>query len=237
LSQSPPRTTARDRAACAAVGVLAASNVVTNRCLPPGGYVPWNLALTAALLAIARRSGCSTAELGLGFDRLPSSVRAGAAGAAVVAAGYALALRSDACSDLFRDDRATSLGAATARQYLLLRIPLGTVLAEEVAFRGVLPALVTSRRQWMPGAISSLLFGVWHILPSLELVRANVGVERAVGTSPGRAVALAVGTTALGGGVLQALRQRTGHLAAPAAVHLAANLLGFIGARVVGRRP
>jgi CAAX protease family protein len=46
-----------------------------------------------------------------------------------------------------------------------VRIPLGTVVLEEVAFRSVLPALA-ARRYGISGGvlIASALFGLWHVL-------------------------------------------------------------------------
>jgi membrane protease YdiL (CAAX protease family) len=231
------RASARDCAAGAAVAVLGMSNVATNRWLPPAAYVPWNLTVSAGLIVLARRSGCCAAELGADPRRLRGSLHAGAVGAGVVAAGYAFLLCTPA-RNVLRDDRVTSLRTTTALGQLLLRIPLGTVLAEEVAFRGVLPALLASPRRpaWLPGTIASLLFGLWHVLPSRELFRANVGFGGAAATAPGGAVPLAVGATTLAGWVLHSLRRRAGHLAAPLVVHLATNVLGFLGARLTGRQ-
>ena len=47
----------------------------------------------------------------------------------------------------------------------LARIPVGTAVFEEVAFRGVLPGLI-ARTTTEPAAVglSSLLFGLWHVL-------------------------------------------------------------------------
>lgn len=224
----------RERAAGAAVAVLCISNLVTNRWLPSAAYVPWNLALAGGLVALARRSGCDITELGADLRHLRPSLRLGAAGAGMVAVVYGL-LPFTRAGDMFRDDRVTSAGASTACRDLLIRIPLGTVLAEEVAFRGVLPALLTSSRRppWVPGAVASLLFGLWHILPAREMGRANEGVGRIVGNRTGAlAVVPVVGFMTLAGGVLHSLRQRSGHLAAPVAVHLATNVLGYVGARL-----
>jgi membrane protease YdiL (CAAX protease family) len=123
-----------------------------------------------------------------------------------------------------------------ARRRVLIRIPLGTVLTEETIFRGVLPALFErSPMPLSPGVASALLFGLWHILPSLELSRSNAAVGRIVG-SRRNAVAAAVATTTVAGLFLDRLREHTGHLAAPVMVHLAANVIGFEGARLARHR-
>jgi uncharacterized protein len=49
-------------------------------------------------------------------------------------------------------------------------IPIGTVLLEEVAFRGVLWGLLPTARGTAVATIgSSVLFSLWHVLPSLGL--------------------------------------------------------------------
>jgi uncharacterized protein len=232
--RSSHMTLARDRTGGAAVAMLAISNVVTNRQLPPAAYVPWNLGMAGLLVSLARRSGCTTADLGLDSRHLRRSLTVGEAGAGIVASAYAFVLLTQIGKEMLHDERATSADSSTARWVLLTRIPLGTVLAEEVMFRGVLPALFTSSTgpNWLSGTVSSLMFGLWHVLPARELVRANKDAGRFLGAAPaGRAVGLAVMIATLAGGVLHFLRRRTGHLAAPVAVHLAVNEFGYVAAR------
>ena len=51
---------------------------------------------------------------------------------------------------------------------VLVVIPLGTVLPEELAFRGLLLALLGRRYGVVAGILlSSGLFGLWHVVPSL----------------------------------------------------------------------
>jgi membrane protease YdiL (CAAX protease family) len=74
--------------------------------------------------------------------------------------------------------------------------------------------------------VSSALFGLWHVLPALDLARTSTAV-RGSGPEAGRRTGLVVlGTvvgTALAGIVLAELRRRTGSLMAPVLVHSAAN--------------
>ena len=102
-------------------------------------------------------------------------------------------------------------------------IPIGTVLLEEVAFRGVLWGLL-----WRLGgtvvatAVSSALFGLWHILPSF--LRAAVAkdlkvIGSAVGQGRSAQVIAVLGTvlfTAGSGVVFCELRRRSGSILAPA---------------------
>lgn len=230
---------ARDRriATTVAVAALGLSNVATNRLLPDTAYVPWNLALAAGLLGLARRAGVDRRTLGTSADHVGVAAVTGGAGAVAIAAGYGLAVRT--AGAVLQDRRATDLSPARARYEALVRIPLGTVVAEEVAFRGVLPALlaVPGRPDGVPDTLAALLFGLWHVLPSRDLVAANAGANEVAGRlGPTGTAATAVASTALAGVGLSALRRRTGHLLAPMIVHWAANALGLVAARTAARR-
>jgi membrane protease YdiL (CAAX protease family) len=105
-----------------------------------------------------------------------------------------------------------------------VRIPLGTVVLEEVAFRAALPALLSP-------VAAAALFGLWHIAPTAKALDVNgVGRHRVA------AVAGAVAVTAIVGLFLWELRVATGGLAAPALVHVAANSGATVAAFVVLRR-
>lgn len=220
-------------------GALAAVNVLNN-VAGPHLYPITGVAASGALLAAARWDGCSWEELGLARDRLWSGLAwAGGTGLAVLA-GYAVVANVPALRPALLDDRAASLGGAELAEKLLANVPLGTVLLEEVAFRGVLYAML-ARRYGLRSAIliSSGLFGLWHILPSLGIAERNAAVQSVVaeGTA-GVAISVtgAVVGTAAGGVILCELRRRSGSLLAPIGLHLALNNLGYAFAWALARR-
>lgn len=224
----------RGRAVLMALGALGASNVATNRVLPPGGYVPWNLAMAASLLWLARRAGADATDLALDPSRLRSGVRTGVTAAGLVAVGYGVATTRGGASAL-RDRRVTQLSVRRAWFHALVRVPLGTVILEEVAFRSVLPALLGGHRgpDRRSRGLSALLFGLWHVLPSRDLAAANAAIarlERRVGAAG--TAGLAVVSTALAGVALDTLGRVGGHLAAPAIAHWASNALGVVAGRL-----
>lgn len=187
----------------------------------------------ALLLALARGAGLNADDLGIGRR----SWRRGAAYAlvcvSVVAVGYAVAALLPATRPAFLDTRyRNSPGAAMTAA--LLVVPLSTVLFEEVAFRGVLWVLLRRRAGAARATlVSSGLFGLWHVLPSLRLNRVNPAVAQIVGpdrTGQVLAVAGAVVFTTAAGALLCELRRRSGSLLAPAGLHWAVNGLGILTA-------
>ncbi|MFC4531377.1 CPBP family intramembrane glutamic endopeptidase [Sphaerisporangium dianthi] len=227
-----------------AVGVLVAANVLNNRLARRLAPLT-SAAASGALVLLARRGGLSWSELGFADAR--RGARIGGSLAAAVAAVYTAGVLLPPTRRYFRDQRALGLSRARLAEEVLLQVPFGTVLLEEIAFRGVLPAAL--RRSHGPFAAvtgSSALFGLWHILPSLDMADANpalghlvqpadAGVEhRAGGRSAVPLVAGSVVFTAAAGAFFLELRGRGG-LAAPAMLHLATNTLGFLAARATRR--
>ncbi|MEU8378907.1 type II CAAX endopeptidase family protein [Streptosporangium sp. NPDC048865] len=159
-----------------AVAVLVAANVLNNRLAPRLAPLT-SAAATGALVVMARRSGLSWAELG--FHRRARGLRIGGALASAVAGAYAVGIAVPATRRFFRDERALSLSRARALEEALLQVPVGTVLLEEVGFRGVLHALVArSHGHGTATAVSSVLFGLWHILPAADMMAANPALSR-----------------------------------------------------------
>ena len=128
------------------------------------------------------------------------------------------------------DRRITTLTWRQVGYQVTVRIPAGTVLWEEVAFRAVL--LAALRRVW-PGpsaaAVAGGLFGLWHIRPTVAALRVNQVTAGPRATVA--AVTAAVAGTAAAGVALGWLRDRSGSLAAPVLVHLAANCGAALAAR------
>ncbi|MEV6346186.1 CPBP family intramembrane glutamic endopeptidase [Actinoplanes sp. NPDC051851] len=93
-------------------------------------------------------------------------------------------------------------------------IPLSTVAFEEAAFRGVLwPLIAADHGPLWATAITAVLFGLWHL-------------------SPDRAWTDALAMT-VAGAVLGGLRDVSGGLLAPVAVHWAADGLGVLASTYV----
>jgi len=190
----------------------------------------------AGLLAIARWAGLSWQELGLGRGTwrrgLLWALCAIAAVGVVFAVGAALPLTRDA----FRDARyRLDLGHALLTAFVL--IPLGTVLFEEIAFRGVLWGLLRKGRGTVTATVvSSALFGLWHVLPSLHLSADNQAIGNTVGQGTSGEAISVVGTvlfTGLAGVVFCELRRRSGSILASAGLHWATNGLGVLTAAAI----
>lgn len=188
--------------------------------------------VVVALVCFARWTGLSWSQLGLSRDGLRSGFRWGLGSIAVVASAYLAGVLLPLTRSAFLDAR-YHLAVSGALLSAFVIIPVGTIFVEEVAFRSVLWGMLARQfTTWRVLVASSVLFGLWHILPSLHLASTNQGVGhavRGVGASPTVLVVMGtVGITAVGGAVAGALRHRSGSVLASAGMHWATNALGVL---------
>lgn len=223
--------------------MLAAANIMNNRLARRWAPLT-SSATTGALVALARGSGLSWRELG--FEQGRRGAAAGGVLALGVAAVYGAGVLLPRTRPLFHDERALSLSRARLLEETLLQVPVGTVLLEEAGFRGALYGMLR-RRYGAAGAavLSSGLFGLWHVLPAIDLARSNPVLAAATSGEAGRerphAAPVEI-TRIVGGSVLSTtaaglffceLRRRRG-LLPPALLHVATNSLGYLFARLAG---
>jgi membrane protease YdiL (CAAX protease family) len=201
-------------------------------------YVPVNLAAAGAAVAAAHALGASWRDLGLARDRMTAGLRLGRLTLLPIAAVVALGLAIPWTREFFRDTTIVDASTTEAVYTLLLRIPFGTALAEELIFRGALLGLFLQRhRPWVAVALSSAVFGLWHVLPTLSSLDTNPGAAATAGSVLLQigAVALVVLATGVAGAVFSWLRLRSGSILAPWLTHTGFNSIGYLGSRLEGR--
>jgi membrane protease YdiL (CAAX protease family) len=217
------------------VGCLVVANVLQHRILP-GATGAVAIALVLAMVAVARASGLTVAELGLARGTWARGLRWAAAPTAVVVLACALVLVVPALEQRVAPVGGSWSGVAAR---VLVGLPLLTVVPEELAFRGVTWALlrrVGGARVATLG--SSMLFGFWHVLGAMGGGPANETAAGALGDGDAAIAARVAGTvlvTFLAGLLLCALRAGSGSLLAPIGAHWAVNGAGTVLVHLVGR--
>ena len=195
------------RGPVAAVAAVAIGAVLPAAPVGPRGRVLLAAGAGIGAVALTRASGLDRHALGLDPSRLRAGLKWGAAAGGAIGACYVAALSVPAVRERFVDDERGRLG--DFYEWIGLHIPIGTVLAEELLFRGALTALVGP----LPQAVA---FGLWHVRPAM-----------AVGDS----VVTTVVVTGLSGLGFAWLRKGSGSVLAPALAHLAINVGGAIAVR------
>jgi membrane protease YdiL (CAAX protease family) len=226
---TPPAPAAGRRARLLVLGLaillLACGNILVNMVLPGWAYPLVNALVAGALIGLALALRLGSESIGFSRRHLRRSVLVGAVGGGLVVLAFVVMALVPELRGVFDDGRAVTTGLGGLLWAALIRIPVGTVLLEEVAFRGVLPAILGggARWRWTPVLVSSVLFGLWHLLPSLALT-GNAALRGALGGASqvlisGLAVLVSVGL----GVLLYAWRQAGRGLLAPMMVHVATN--------------
>ncbi len=236
------RSRGRRRTRPADVAFAAAACVVLAGYNNLVGLHPWhrrwypvvNGCAAAAALGVAAAGGLTADDLGLGRDRLGGGLRCGSAAAAPVPAAFGVAALIPATRPLLDDQRIAGLDRRQLAYQVLLRIPVGTVAWEEIAFRGVLHAALR-RVLAEPAATAAgcAVFGLWHIRPTAEALAVN-RLAASRGARITAVTAVAAGTAGAGA-LLSLLRERSGSLAAPVLLHLAANCAGPLASALAHR--
>ncbi|WP_197378693.1 Rv0804 family intramembrane glutamic endopeptidase [Mycolicibacterium mengxianglii] len=191
-----------------AAGLVAYS--ATARWQIPGRHHP---VVQAALgSALAKAAG---ARAGLRGTPLRAGLGEGGAAAAVVAAAVAAGIVLPPVRRALRQRDVPPRGW----RWLAVDIPLGTVWAEEAAYRGALGTWAGQAFGAHRGRLlQATAFGLSHVID------ARRGGDPVVGT---------VLVTGAAGWIFAVLAERTGSLLAPALAHLAINEAGAVAALVV----
>lgn len=216
-----------------AILVLAGyANIIANLVLDDAWHIPFNLGVLVVALLIARRAGTTWTSMGLRTDRLMRGLVIGGSIILIIGAGVAIAVAIPQFRDLFRQDRLVDESAAWLVFQALVRIPIATALYEEVLFRGIVFGMLARRYSPLKaGLASSVLFGLWHILPTF--------VTDPLGDADSTLIALtltvvgAVASTMVAGLAFLWVRLYANSTLAPVLAHIGTNSMSMLGALVV----
>ncbi len=203
------------RALVTVVVVAFAYNIARSTLLAGMDHLVWNIAVAVAIVILGIAAGLRCDGIGLCRDRIAAGARLGGIVAGVISAGLLLAATVPATRGWFDDDR-VAVSAPSMLWTVLVVIPIGTVVAEELVFRGVIFGLLSQRlRSTAVLGTSAVLFGLWHLAPAITDGDQWISL-----------VGLVAGTTIAGLG-FGWLRLTSSSLIAPIAAHLATNSVAF----------
>jgi membrane protease YdiL (CAAX protease family) len=232
---SPPDPpTAPPYAEAAILGGVAASHVIDHLAVPQRFHLGTHLAAAAAAVGAALAAGATLDDLGLRPERISSGLRRGAISAAGIAVVIGVGAALPRTRQWFDDERVLDVTRGEALFRGLVEIPIGTAVYEEVVFRGVILGLALRRLPPLPAALlTSALFGLWHVLPSIRDRNQNAAMRD---QHPAAVTAATVANTAVVGLALGWQRLRTNSVVAPILTHAASNAIAYLAAASLARR-
>ena len=185
--------------------------------------------LLVALILVAWAGGLTRADLGLRWTDVPAGLGYGAGAAGVVLLVLLVAAVIPATNGFLHDSRAAISGGRLAYE-LGVSIVLLTAIPEEFAFRGVL--LGSALKLWGPwraSLVTSALFGLWHIAPTLHTMSDNHEFKGAAASVAGQVLVVlgAIAVTFAAGLIFCWLRLKSGSLIAPVMAHAATDGLAL----------
>jgi membrane protease YdiL (CAAX protease family) len=208
------------------------ANVIANLVLDDAWHIPFNMGVLAVALLLARRAGTTWTSMGLRSDRLVRGLIVGGSVILIIGLGVVIAVAVPDFRDLFLQERLIDESPGWLLFQALVRIPIATALYEEVLFRGIVFGMLVRRYSPLKAAIaSSLLFGFWHILPTL--VTDPLGDADATLIGLALTILGAVAGTMFAGLAFLWLRLIANSTLASVLAHIGTNSLSMLGALVV----
>lgn len=211
------------------IAILIAYNVIINKYLEEKWHLLFSLTLsTTVIWWVVRFSDITLGSISTRLGSIVPGVIYGTAAYVIISLVIASTIFIPFAKGFLNDKRVIRLNTRQFLYKTLVNLPIATVFLEEVIFRGVMLALLmqdfTATQSVL---ISSLLFGLWHVLPAYTSVVTNDSLK----TIKKPAIPVVVGTvfiTFLAGIGFSWLRLASGSLIAPMMAHFATNSGGII---------
>jgi len=194
-------------------------NVTAHNLLRDNHQLGFALAMTALVLLIGYNAiGLTSSDFG--FSNPLKGFLIGGFFALFLSLLIVFGSKFKKTKSFFSDTRVLNIKPQKLLRKTLIDIPFATVLFEELLFRGlILGFLLTQTTQLYALIGSSVLFGIWHILPALDFAKTN---DKAKGF-PLLTIVGTVIFTGLTGMVFGWLRIESGSIIAPMLIHFASN--------------
>jgi membrane protease YdiL (CAAX protease family) len=156
----------------AIIAIATYANVISNLVLDEAWHIPFQLGILGIAVLIAARAGTTWTSMGLRKDRTKRGFIIGGAIIGFIALAFSIAVAAAAIfpglRPMFENTEVIENTTGFVLFQAFVRVPIATAFYEEVLFRGVIFGMLTRRNSPLLAAlITSLLFGLWHIAPTI----------------------------------------------------------------------
>jgi len=221
----------------AIIAMASYANIISNLILDEIWHLPFQLGILAVALLIARRAGTTWSSMGLRRDRVRRGVIVGGSVIAIITVGFVIAIVGVIINPDFRvafeNEKVVNNSVGWVLFQVFIRIPFATALYEEVLFRGVIFGMLARRYSpLVAAALASLLFGLWHIAPTLSGPDNPLLDPEGVFELAGAILGI-VGSTMLAGLAFLWIRLYANSVYAAVLAHIGTNSVGMLAALAV----
>jgi uncharacterized protein len=214
---------------------------ILARIVPQKSHLPINIAATLITVGLGLLIGLSLADMGFG-NFIKGAVIGGGLSLIIIVGTFIVSFIPPVRRIFIAENHAKVKKGRLIFE-AAVRIPLGTALVEETLFRGLLlGVLLVSYSTPVALVVSSVIFGLWHILPTIDSLAKNDEALKILGTRKRWHFAGIFGVvviTSIAGAFFSYLRIISGSILAPWLVHWAINSSGAIAASAqaaIGRK-
>ena len=208
-------------------------STVLAKSVPSRLHLYLNIGIAGVAVLLGLSFGLNFEQMGLAFDKIWPGIYIALLAVAVIIIGTSIIAPIPFLRRFFLgDDLATASGKLISYE-ATIRVPFGTALIEEVLFRGVLLGLLLQHNS-APTAIiiSSMIFGLWHIFPTIAMLENNKILAKANRDLRRRKYGSIIGVviiTSIAGAIFAWLRMISNSIVAPWLVHWSINSSGMLG--------
>ena len=221
----------------AIIAIAIYANIISNLVLDPIWHIPFQLGILGISMLIATRAGTTWTSMGLRKDRTKRGLKVGGVIIGLITLGFVIAIAAAAIfpnlRPMFENTEVVENSTAFVLVQAFIRIPIATAFYEEVLFRGVIFGMLTRRHSPLLAAvIVSLLFGLWHIAPTIA-DPPNAQLDPSNLIDMAKLAALAVVGTAPAGFAFLWIRLYANSVWASVLAHIGTNSIGMLAALFV----
>lgn len=206
---------------------------VLTRLVPQKYHIYLNIFIALVAIFLGLAFGLDFTKMGVSLTQILPGIFVAIAASIIITVSTLLISAIPPLRRFFIGENLASASGKLIAFETAIRIPLGTALIEEVLFRGVLLGLMLNYHGTLFALIlSSLVFGLWHIFPTINQLEQNDAAAALFGKKRAHqagSIAVIVVVTFLAGLLFGWLRIISNSILAPWIVHWSINASGVLG--------
>jgi len=206
---------------------------VLARLVPRRFHIILNIGIALTAIMLGLGFGLTPKDMGISLATITSGIIIAVVASIVITVTTLIIALIPPLRKFFLGDNLSKASGKLIAFEAGIRIPFSTALIEEVLFRGVLLGLLLTHYPTILARLySSIVFGLWHIFPTIATLEQNDVTAQAIQHKKHRKYAGVTGTiiiTTLAGLLFGYLRILANSIIAPWIVHWTINASGVAG--------
>ncbi len=208
-------------------------STVLAKSVPTKYHLYLNISITALAILLGFSFGLNVEQMSLALGKILPGIFIAFAAVVVIVLFTSIVATIPVLRRFFLGDNLAHASGKLITYEATIRVPFGTALIEEVLFRGVLLGLLLQHNSSLVAIlISAIIFGLWHIFPTIAMLENNKILAKANKDLRRRKYGSIIGVvliTASAGVVFAWLRIISNSVVAPWLVHWSINSSGMLG--------